>query len=171
MEAQGNEAVVDSALARLREQHAELRRERTLDLRVPGWSGMLVARYTPVRANEMRKLAARVDRLEAQATPESDLAAAADLIITTCKEILVDVDGEIKPLAEEAGLEAPVRFDKELAGILGFEAESAREVVYGCFPQFPDGAPIETTINAHALEVAAWITNVDEEVSAGLGED
>lgn len=170
MEIQGSEVEVDSALARLRSQHAELRRERTLDLRVPGWSGMLIARYTPVRAAEMRKLAARIDRLEAQATPESDLAAAADLIITTCKEIRVDVDGEVKSLADEAGLEAPVRFDKELAKILGFEAESAREVVYGCFPQFPDGSPIETTITAHALEVVEWITNVDEEVSAGLGE-
>jgi hypothetical protein len=170
MEAQGNEAVVDSAIVRLREQHAELRRERTLDLRVPGWSGMLVARYTPVRAGEMRKLASRVDRLESQATPEADLAAAADLIITTCKEILVVVDGEKRTLQDEAGKDAPVRFDKQLAEILGFEAESAREVVYGCFPQFPDGSPIETTINAHALEVAEWITNVDEEVSSDLGE-
>lgn len=170
MEDQGNEVVVNNALGKLRKQHAELRKERTLDLRVPGWSGMLIARYSPVRAADLRKLSTRITKLSQQDTPESDLAAAADLIITACREILVEVDGEVRPLADEAGYDSPVRFDKRLAEVLGFEAESAREVVYGCFPQFEDGTVIETTVNAHALEVTEWITNVDEEVLSELGE-
>lgn len=163
--------VADNALSRLREQHAELRRERTLDLRVPGWSGMLIARYTPVRAGEMRKLSARITKLAGQDTPEADLTAAADIIVTACKEMLIrSDDGELKLLADEAGLDAPVRYDKQLAEILGFEAESAREVVYNVFPQFPDGGVIESTVNAHAAEIAEWIANVDAEVATDLGE-
>ena len=79
METQGN-----SAIERLREQHSELRRERTLDLRVPGWSGLLIARYQPVRAGEMRKLSTRINKLAGQDTPEADLTAAADIIVTAC---------------------------------------------------------------------------------------
>lgn len=160
----------NTALARLREQHAELRKERTLDLRVPGWSGMLIARYTPVRAGEMRKLSARINRLAGQDTPEADLAAAADLIVTACSEMLVVADGEKKSLQDEAGTDVPVRYDSKLAEILGFDAETAREVVYNVFPQFPDGGVIETTVTAHALEIAEFVTNVDEEVSSELGE-
>jgi hypothetical protein len=153
------------ALARLRKQHAELRKERTLDLRIPGWNGLLIARYSPVRAGEMRKLSNRINKLAGQENAEADLAAAADLIITACREILTVVDGEKIPLATEAGSDSPVGYDSRLAEIVGFEAESARDVVYGVFPQFEDGAVIETTVNAHALEVAEWITNVDEEVA------
>lgn len=165
METQGN-----SAIERLREQHSELRRERTLDLRVPGWSGLLIARYQPVRAGEMRKLSSRITKLAGQDTPEADLTAAADVIVTACKEMLIDQDGEKLTLQEQLGVDAPVRYDRKLAEVLGFEAESAREVVYNVFPQFPDGGVIETTVNAHAAEIAEWIANVDEEVSASLGE-
>jgi len=131
---------------------------------------MLIARYTPVRAGEMRKLSERINRLAGQDTPEADVAAAADLIVTACQEMLVVVDGKKKALQEEAGTQAPVRYDRELAEILGFEADSAREVVYNVFPQFPDGGVIETTVTAHALEIAEFVTNVDEEVSSELGE-
>lgn len=154
-----------SSLDRLRKQHAELRKERTLEIRIPGWNGLLWAVYTPVRAADMRKMAERINRLAGNGTVEDDLAAAADLIITACKEILTVVDGKKIPLAAEANYDEPIRFDDRLAEIAGFTAESARDVLFGVFPQFEDGSVIESTVNAHALEIADWISNVDQEVS------
>lgn len=153
-----------SPLAALRERRESLRRDRHLDLEVPGWDGLLVARYGPPEPGAMTRYAEQATILARENRDDAALVASTDILVGLCREILTrGDDGDLVSLAELAGESDAIRYDERLAEHLGYEATSAREVVWGVFPQHPDGRALDYVVQAHANEVVSWLSRVDEE--------
>lgn len=159
-----------SALDNLRARREELSRDRTLDLPVPGWpDGLLIARYGAPSAGGLDEIVGAARRLEASGQQDAELAAAADTLIELCRELLTTgEDGEPVGLAQLAGEDQPVRFDSRLADHLGFTAGSARECVYGVFPQDEHGRVLDFTVRSHAQRVIGWIGRIGREADTAL---
>lgn len=159
-----------SALDSLRARRAELSRDRTLDVPVPGWpDGLLIARYGPPEPGGLDGIVGAARRFEAEGQQDVELAAAADTLIELCRELLTTgEDGEPVGLAQLAGEGQPIRFDSRLAEHLGFDAGSARECVYGVFPQDEQGRVLDFTVRSHAQQVIGWIGRIGREADTAL---
>lgn len=128
-----------SLMATLRAKREALGAERRLELDIPGYAGLLVARYKPVEWDVVSKIGDRVNRSN---SARSEVFGAADLLIACCEEILTRKGEELVPLNEAPELEAslrevlgdqPVRYEQRLADAFQYEAVTAREVVIGLF--------------------------------------
>jgi hypothetical protein len=108
-------------LQRLRERYERAEEDSTLDLDIPEYGGLLVARFRRLKGDELDGLTADVENLL-----EYNIAV---LVEATVEVLARDKDGTLQSLADDH----PVLWDAELAGILGFEAESAREVLLKAF--------------------------------------
>jgi hypothetical protein len=121
-----------SLLARLRERAAEVARERSIDLPVPGWRGELVLRFQPLDVPALERLIARRGtNVEAG----SGLNEAIDAVTRACTGVYARDDDELVQLAD---IDGPVRLEHRLAVLLAMpmppDAElTAREVVLGLF--------------------------------------
>lgn len=150
-----------SIMDQVREQREELKEEEHhLDLDIPGYNGLLVARYIPVRFQVIEKLAkaAQKDR----SGVSKNVLASTDTLIEACQEIFLRVDGELQPIPTGSGV--PVTFEKRLAEALGFEATTAREVVAGVFAN-------EFGVIDHNVRYSKWLRDVTKEVDDDfLGE-
>lgn len=119
-------------LDELRERRAEIGSDRTMDLEVPGYDGLLVVRYRRLEWDEISKIATKTEKSK---NPRRILLHQVDVLIAACEQVLIVHEGSLKPINEafpELGDE-PVRYDVPLANALGFQAGSAREVVLGLF--------------------------------------
>lgn len=153
----------------LRQKRAEAARRTTIDMRVPGYDGVLVARYRlldPLK--EGKQIGERI-RSQFKGDDESQLFFAnVDTLIEACVG-LFERDPDTRELApidpEETG--EPVRYDHRLAAGLGITIEigdkqPARTTVLGVF----NGNKV--AINRHAGQVEMWMA--DPTGDHGLGE-
>lgn len=150
----------DSPRARLRAAREQLRQKRSIDLVVPGYNGLLGVRYRPVRQEEFQRLARRLSN------ETTALEAALDMMVEACEAILYRDSAEVdfEPLVDDkSGM--PLRFGPELADVLGFEAESARETVLGVFS--PDGVKDLSPI-VHGNALSEWMQGNDEQINRAL---
>lgn len=152
-----------SLMATLRAKREELGRDRRLDLDIPGYAGLLVARYKPVEWTAVSKISDRVNKSN---SPRADVLGAADLLIACCDELMTRKDGELVPLNQAPALEPSVRqvlgeesvrYEKRLAEAFGYEASSAREAVFGLFRN--DYAVID-----QHRQVLEWLREAGEQV-------
>ena len=138
-----------SHLAWLRARHDELKKDRTLDLAVPGYQGRLVVRFGPVPWAIMARIQPLLTREDREA--RGQVAAMCDAMIAACREVLFD--GEpIDPSGETR------RFDPELAALFGIETTSARSTVEWLYPN-------EFAINGVAGELLEWTQRADAETA------
>ncbi len=140
-------------LDRIKGRLEELRQERHTEIDIPGYGGELVVRYRPVKWEALREIARRVEQSK---SPRRELDGQASTLIDACQEVLIRVDGKLEPI--DPAEVHPVRFDQRLAALLDFEAESAREVLYGTFN---NDLAVVTVHN----ELAEWMADADEEVN------
>lgn len=126
---------VYSYLDAIKERRQRLGEERLLTLPIPGYDGMLVARYHYVDGmyDDLKKI---IERAERSKHPRRELYGQMDVLILACKEILLHAPDD--EMADENGLipidpETTTRFDPHLAEILDFEAARARDVVNAVF--------------------------------------
>ncbi|MCW3039352.1 MAG: hypothetical protein JWM31_1257 [Solirubrobacterales bacterium] len=142
-----------SPLGRLAARRQELQAQRTpLDLDVPGYGGALVARYGFVGYQEAAKTAKRLERVPDEAA--RNLLGCIDQLTMACIGLFErDDDGELTQVADG--------FGPDLAEILGFEAETAREVVQGTFPD-------EWAIIRQAQAHSEWLNRESPEVDSDL---
>ncbi len=124
-------------LGRLREQRESIRSEETLDLRVPGYDDLQV-RYKLMSEKATEEVAKKIEAAQRSGSGRKNLDAVADFLIAACDSVLVrDGDG-FECLVDDSGV--PVRFDATLAEALGFESETARDIVLETFsPKGDDG--------------------------------
>jgi hypothetical protein len=161
-----------SVLAALRERAAQLRAEQTTDLDIPGYNGLLVARY---RAVSLGRVYARASGVQTPLTFEWTLAAdtLAGALVELFMRDAADSE-ELHPLFTDIA----ARFDDDLVSALNLhpEARSGRAVLVALCG---GGALGESRVWAHYMAYQGWLlAGVEEEegtieqavVSQAVGE-
>lgn len=116
---------LQSVLAKLREARKELgENSKPLDIVVPGQDELLVLRCKWIPFLQLAEGAKTLSKIDEPT--ELRVAAAADTLVATCQEFLIQVNGELRPLSQT---EVPIRFgDPRLPEALGFTpADTARD--------------------------------------------
>ncbi len=148
-------------LSQLRERRAKIGQgSDPLDLDIPGYGGDLVIRYKWTPFSELTATAPQLQRIT-QPTAQA-LAACADTLVAACEEVLIRVEGEVRPLSTDG---TPIRFDDRLADALGFDrTKTARQCAMQVFKN--DYALIE-----QSEAVMEWLRGTSQEVNdTFLGE-
>lgn len=151
-----------SILGQIAQRRAELAQGRKpLDLEIPGYDGQLWCRYRFVSYDRLANIGVRLTRtVKDEAT--RNLLGCVDTLIACCDEILVrNQAGALVSMSSEIGDDRPVQYDRRLADGLGFEAETARDVVLGVFAN-------EYALIGQAGEVTEWLTRESPEVDKEL---
>lgn len=126
-------AAEGSVLAQIRQRREELKRDRHIDLDVPGFDGLLVARYQPLAYRKLREIIQRAEKQHRSDPAMEELAGAADVLNNACAGLFVREGGEVVPVTHNG--EPVMRFDRECAAALGLDQEqTAREVLFDVFP-------------------------------------
>lgn len=142
-------------LTTLRAKREEAKADQYLDVDIPAYDGLLVARFRPFpiekserKANELRKLR--------EAHAPVLLKASCDTLIDACEQLMVrtEVGGEPKPIDPDT--DVPIAFDSRAAELFGFKADTARQVVIGLFPT-------EQAIVKTSVDVSVWMTTLQRE--------
>jgi hypothetical protein len=148
----------------IKAKRRQLGEERLLTLAIPGYDGLLLARYHYIDGmyDDLKKI---VDKADRSKNPRRELYAQIDILILACKEILVKAPED--DMADENGLvaidpETTTRFDSHLAEILEFDAKRSRDVVYAIFQN-------GLTIAQQHNEIMEWAASnqveIDEETA------
>jgi hypothetical protein len=148
----------DSFVKSLREKRKAIAENITADFDIPGYDGVLVARYRrdPDIWDKFRKMA---DKLQKSKNPRKELLGQCDVLIKTCDGFFLRQDGILYPLNEAAkdrgldlggDLDESIKYDNRLAAFLDFEASSARQVVLSLFNN-------ELAVTAHHNDVGEWM--------------
>lgn len=151
-----------SVIDEIKRKREELSKKKTIVLEVPGYGGYLAVRYKVIDRDQLLKLFKRLE----QAKGKEEIEGNADLLIRCCSEILVRQGEEKEWEPIDPGGESTTFNSESLRDLLGFEAGTAREAVFGLFS--PDGAQ-PTACFTHVEAIGQFLNgqNVDEEL---LGE-
>jgi len=152
-----------SPKARLRAKREELRQKKEIDLIVPGYGGVLAVRYRAVKQEDFERLGQRIAQMGADNVTALD--AAIDLLTESCVTMLYrdEPDQIFEPLEDDAG--KPITYSPALAELLGFEANTAREVVLGVFS--PDGVKDLSPL-VHGNALSEWMQGNDDRINRSL---
>ena len=144
----------------IRAEREAIASEKTLDLLVPGYSGLLAVRYRSISDRELEGYLKKAQRESGQ-----DMRSNYDLLIEACETILYREaeDQEFTPALDENGDE--IRFDIRLSEMLGMNATSARETIAEFFS--PGGAQ-PLAVAQHIGAVADWLQGKASEIDPAL---
>lgn len=164
----GGQHVSSNLKDALRKKFADLEKTRFGDFEVPGYDGLLIARYRRLTTEEVVALASGVDNVngsDRRAVARASSALNADFLGAACQELFAKgSDGALQPLGEEY----PLKFDMHFADFMGFEVsteEGIREVVLRAFDHN------ELALKRHADEVDEWMTSLTVHLDGdSLGE-
>lgn len=156
------------ALGRAREQRQAILRKEGLTLRIPGYEDLRV-RYKLMSEKVTEEVAKQVQAAQRSEKGNKVIDAALDFLIAACKVIEVrGEDGKFEDLVDDQ--DQPVRFEASLAEFLGFEAETAKEIVLETFsPEGEDSlrrnpdAPMD-----HFQAIALWRRGRVHEIDSDL---
>lgn len=154
--AEGKPKVAPNLKDALRKKFGELERTRVGDFDVPGYDGMLVARYRRLSTDEILNLAKGVPQgtSDRRTLVRASAALNADFLAMACVELFARTDeGELQPLGDDY----PMRYDQSFAEMMGFEVtaeEGAREVVMRTFDHN------DLALKRHSDEVDEWMTSL-----------
>lgn len=150
----------NSMMDALRAKHRRITESLTKDIALPGYDGVLVARYRVLDfQQEIAKIGKRVE-VEFKTQAEQALYGAIDTMVLACKELgMWDRDSEeddhFVSYQSIIGLDAPVRYGPSLVEAMGWEKiDTARDVVFKVF------GGVETMILGHGAQLNAWFGNV-----------
>lgn len=151
-EPQGGVRRPDNMRDQLRRKREEIGSQETIDLDVPGYDGMLVARYRSLPYDEIKAIA---DSAEAGSNPRKELVANADFLIRACEQVLIRDEAGLRPISAdfpEIG-EEPCGFDVRLAQALALEGvDSARQVILKVFNN-------DLGLVSQYIDVSAWMSS------------
>lgn len=144
-----------SLVASLRAKRAELEAERFTEIDIPGWEGLLVARYHAVTWETVRSFADKENP-----TPGEEVSTAWATLAAACHEVLSrDDDGELKSLATPG-----LKYEEKLARLTGDEISSTPfEVIDNLFPT-------EVALMTHYGMYMEWLSHSGNDVAALLGK-
>jgi hypothetical protein len=150
-----------SMMAALRARYAEIGESKTTDIDLPGYDGLLVARYRVLDvAHEINAIGRLVQR-QYKGDAERVLYSTLDIMAKACIGIFTRRDGELWPLSASISPdEPPICYDDRLADFMGMNGvTSAREVILGLFQG------IETMVMSHGQVLSIWMTDTTREVT------
>lgn len=146
-------------LSQVREQREAVRSEHIKYLDIPGYNGLLVAKFRPYPVSKGESKTLAIARSRGDNNPVL-LGMSCDNLINACEEILLrNAKGDLIQIDDEAF--PPIAFDVRLADHLGFEAKSARQVLVGLFPT-------EQSIVAMSGEVSQWLQDTTRDADNEL---
>jgi hypothetical protein len=151
-----------SLMDRLRAKHQELSERQTIDIPLPGYEDLLVARYRVLTVkNEISPIAKRVAKESKGDQGVAQLSATLDAMARACVELLTPRDDELVPLSGAFGPdEPPVRYDERLAEFMGWtDVTNARETILKLF------AGNEPMVLAHGNMLQRWMSDTSRDVS------
>jgi len=156
------EPAASSVLGALRARAHELAEELTIDIPVPGYGGVLVARYQAVAISKAYSdVASRGAK-----NPMSDWGIAADTLARALEGLYGRNDaGDLEPLA----FDAATRYDDDLAQMLGLhpEAHNARSVLVALCG---GGELGRSRVWSHFMDYQAWLLGADEAPASEVAE-
>jgi hypothetical protein len=145
----------------LRGIRQQLEGERTTEMDLPGYQGKLVARYGQLDARKIQRSARRIRRNGTQ-VDEATLLATMDALIESCQGLFYRNDvGELVSLSGEDSPD-PMLYEQRLAEYMGFQANTAREVLLGVF------GGNELALLEHSRKLMAWMTRTEGELFGEL---
>lgn len=150
----------------LRAKRAEAAKRTTIDLRVPGYDGLLVARYRLLDPLiEGREIGDRVTaQFKGDETSQIHYMHV-DTLIRACEGLYLRGDnGTLEPIDPE-GTGEPVKYDHRLATGLGFDVDPAQPARSALLAAFNGN---KVAINIHAGQLQQWMG--DPTGDHGLGE-
>jgi hypothetical protein len=162
-----------SLIERLQQERKRaLARPKTLDVEIPGYQGMLVARYKPLPWEDLQEL------LDRAGGYEEELKANIDGVIRACDRLMVrQDDGELVSLADQLRdqgeqVEGEIRYDHRLVEILSLNVTpppegTVRELVLAVFA---GAVSPENSVTHHATAIGGWMRGASLGVDASLGE-
>lgn len=124
------------------------------DVVVPGYDDLLIVRCKWVPFKDLNQGAKDLQKITEPT--ELQIAAAADTFVTTCQELLIRVDNEVRPLAQDG---VPINFgDPRLPELLGFApTTTARDAVRAVFAN-------EYSLITTANSVVEWLQDTTRNV-------
>jgi len=150
----GSNGDAGSVLDAIRARRATIAAQHEYEMRLPRYGDQLVLVCKPAPASWLTRIRERMQ----SKNPERDYAVSADLLISVC----IAVRGRRKPGGPLTDLDPdePVRIDDRLAELLGFQAETARDVVRGLF----HGAPSpEVAVVSAVNDYMEWSQGASDE--------
>jgi hypothetical protein len=159
-------AAGDSVLDAIRKRYDDLAVERHYDLEVPGWHGCFVLRCGPINSKKLGQVRERLSR-GGGGTAMFDFAFNADVIIDSCREVLVRLKREDELESVDPGGEA-VGIDARLADLLHIKTNRARDLLLAIYK----GAPSpEVAIERAQIDLYQWSSGAEQELEEDvLGE-
>jgi len=154
-----------SMMDTLRQKRNELVEGSDTYLDIPGYSGLLVGRYSLLDSEEVVKIGKRVER-QFKDKRMRGLYGSVDIIAQACQGLYYRTEdtGELQPVDPD-GTGTPLTYDQRLATELGFEATTAREVIFGVF------ADNDIAILKHGGDLNAWFADTSRNANESfLGE-
>lgn len=130
---------------------------KPLDLPVPGYDNALVLRFRWIPLSELGSSAKKLGKIENQ--HEQNIAIAGDLLVKTCENVLINVDGELRPIATD-GTETTFKDGDVLSEALGFPKPDS--ALLTCISVFNN----EYAVIALAMTVSAWLEDTSKKVDA-----
>ena len=150
------------ALGKIREARQKIAARKDLLLVVPGYDNLVAVRYQTLSPAELDIITTRIQK----ANEKGDLMAAnADLLIRSCKEIVgrTDASGEWEPVLGEGT--TTTFASGTLAEALGEQASTSREEVYALFSP---GGQQPMAHATHAAALSSWMNGQVEAIEAEL---
>lgn len=149
-----------SLLANLKDKREAASNKETY-ITIPGYDGdppILKAKYRLIDSNEIDKIATRVQKESGDSLTRQVLGAV-DTLIAACDGFYVDVgDGELQPFVDPDTDAHVAGYNQDLANLLQYEANTAREVVFGLFSNN------EIAIMQHNIKLSMWMSNTSRDV-------
>lgn len=163
---EGNGAVDDNEevapiVEAIRARRAEKARDRFYDIDVPGTEGMMVLRLGPIRGAILTQLRERLTRSN---SPERETNMNAEVLLRACVGVYVRRTPDAPLIALEKDGE-PIKLDKRLADVFGFQASTAREVVFSIFN---DANAPDVAIDVAAGRYLEWAASTNVELDDEL---
>lgn len=158
----GKVGVEQSIMDRLVSAREEAVSQKTVDIDLPAYKGMLVARYTLLSNETLAGIAKKAQRQFKKKDERSQLilALSQDVLIESCEGLYYrDDEGQLNAIRNG---DEVVRYDQNAADFLKFEATSARDVVYQVF------AENDISIVDHQIRLSRWMRDTGADVDGEL---
>ncbi|HUB99096.1 MAG TPA: hypothetical protein VMS11_04665, partial [Solirubrobacterales bacterium] len=127
--------------AQIAKRHEEIRADKSLELWIPGYEGMIKVRYRLLHDQEMDDLAQRANKVKPSEGIAGDRKASANALVRMCDQIIYREDESDQVLKDDKG---PVRFDRRFAQMMEQKAgmqlsgETATEILIDFFSPLSD---------------------------------
>jgi hypothetical protein len=161
-------SLADQIEARRRQLSEE---RKPLDLPLPGYGDLLIARYRSLDHDELKDIAKGQREMVARRDNNAELKMMCDTLSRACVGIFTTRKGELVALEEAdlpelEGFQGVVRYDRNLAKVarLAFETDervSARKIIRRLFVE-------DVSLIAHYSDVDTWMTSAREEDDDGF---